>query len=294
MDQLIHNAVDIYRQDGALEVLTRGVDRIRRRYLADVRLRLVPPLPPVRVNYSVGGVIARFAVTSPCELRRFLSPGGITEAPVHRELVERLGPDDVFYDVGANVGIYSCIAGAAVAEGNGRVLAFEPLPSNVESVERNATLNPGPVDVFDIALSDENATRMFDMYRDGTAGEGQGRLAPDDGSDGTSFSVKTRRGDDFIQENELSPPTAVKIDVEGAEMSVIRGIRGLLSSETCRLVYCEVHDPVRGENADVRDFDDEPDNVRETLERMGYQVTRVLTRDTPVQKGYVLRGERLA
>lgn len=299
MHPLVRDAIDICRRDGPREVVRRGLARIRRKYLAGVRLRLVPPLPPVRVNYTAGGVTARFAVTTPRELRRFLSPGGLTESPVHSDLVTRLRPDDVFYDVGANIGIYSCLAASVVREGRGSVLAFEPLRSNVESLERNAALNPGPVSIHDVALSDENATKGFDVYDEGRAGEGQGRLAPGDEGGGTA-AVETRRGDDFVAEHGLEPPTVVKIDVEGAEMAVVRGMDDLLSSETCRLVYCEVHaharwepgDPEEREFSDIRDFDDQPGDVRETLEGMGYRVDRILDRDTPVQKGYLLRAER--
>jgi FkbM family methyltransferase len=293
MYRLARDAIEIYRRDGTRALICRTIGRARRTYLSEIRLRLVPPLDPVHVRYSVGDQTARFAVTTRAELRRLLSPEGVPESPIHEDLLDRLEPDDVFYDIGANVGIYACLAGSVAEAGGGRVVAFEPLPSNVKKLRQNAALNGVSMDIHEVALSDKNDTGAFEPSGDGTAGEGQGRLTPDAGSSGESTTIETRRGDDMIAAGEIDPPTAVKIDVEGAEMKVVRGLSSALAS-SCRLVYCEVHDNARRgpDDSDIRDFGDQPEEVRETLESAGYRVDRILERNTPIRKGYVLRGTR--
>ena len=51
-----------------------------------------------------------------------------------------VGPGDVFYDIGANVGAYSLIAARATAN-RARILAFEPVPSSFLDLSRNVALN---------------------------------------------------------------------------------------------------------------------------------------------------------
>lgn len=58
-------------------------------------------------------------------------------------MLQTLESDDVFYDIGANVGTYTCFAGQVVDDGN--VIAFEPHPANVDRLRENA--EPNEIDV---------------------------------------------------------------------------------------------------------------------------------------------------
>lgn len=68
-------------------------------------------------------------------------------------LLSDLHADDVFYDVGANVGIYSCLVGNII--GSNRVVAFEPHPGNAELLLNDVNLNELEPTIFNKALSDE-------------------------------------------------------------------------------------------------------------------------------------------
>jgi len=130
------------------------------------------------------------------------------------ELFRRwIRPGATVLDVGAHVGYYTLLS-ARLAGPGGRVIAFEPNPRNWDFLRRHVAINGlDTVEVEQAAASSAAGTARFDF---GT-GSGTGRLA-----DGGALEVRTVRLDDFCRERSLRP-TAIKIDVEGAELEVLRG-----------------------------------------------------------------------
>lgn len=148
-----------------------------------------------------------------------------------------LGPDDVFYDVGANVGIFAFLAATVVGEG-GAVLAFEPEPNNIlcfqHSLERAPVQN---VELHDFALGGEDGTMTFDRR----GGAFSGRLV--DGEDairgGRTFDIQVRSIDSLVA-GGTRPPKLIKIDVEGGEGLVLEGAKQVLHKNR-PAVLCEMH-----------------------------------------------------
>jgi FkbM family methyltransferase len=131
---------------------------------------------------------------------------------------QMLDPGDTVLDVGANVGYYTLLASVLVG-GGGRVHAFEPEPRNAGFLRRHVQINGrGNVHVVQAAVSDVAGTARFDFG----SGTGTGRLAQSG-----ALEVRTVRLDDYCAEHGLAP-AAIKIDVEGAEMSVLQGARETL------------------------------------------------------------------
>jgi len=56
------------------------------------------------------------------------------ESELLSDLIDTLEPDDVFWDVGANIGVFSCFAAQKLIDGS--VIAFEPFPPNVQQLEK--------------------------------------------------------------------------------------------------------------------------------------------------------------
>lgn len=141
---------------------------------------------------------------------------GGTYEPEQTALFERLlRPGHTVLDVGANVGYYTLLASVLVGDA-GRVHAFEPEPRNAGFLRRHVSINRrGNVRVEQAALSDRAGTARFDFG----SGSGTGHLA-----EAGALEVRTLRLDDYCAEHGLAPD-AVKIDVEGAEMSVLEGAR---------------------------------------------------------------------
>lgn len=126
---------------------------------------------------------------------------------------EHLRPGDTVLDVGAHVGYYTLLSSVLVGE-RGAVWAFEPNPRNAAFLRRHVELNRrGNVQVEQAAVSSAEGTARFDF---GT-GSGTGHLAEQG-----ALEVRTVRLDDFCRKHALRP-SAVKIDVEGAEMEVLAG-----------------------------------------------------------------------
>lgn len=115
----------------------------------------------------------------------------------------------VVWDVGANVGFYSLLAARKAA----KVIAFEPLPENLSYLRRHIELNglEDRIEVFPAAASDHDGTDLF-HFVEGNRSEGS--LRPY----GT-LPVRTVRLDSLN-----TVPDLIKIDVEGNEYVVLRGL----------------------------------------------------------------------
>ncbi len=158
-----------------------------------------------------------------------------TEYAAFRAVVR---PGMVALDVGANVGAYSMLLGQWVGE-NGQVFAFEPAPEPFDGLARHTVLNHLEHVVRPVrsAVGAARTTSAF-IVAD-TSGES--RLAVS--SDGTSGAIQVPviSLDDFCREHQLDPDF-IKIDVEGAELDVLRGARETIRRCRGRLaLFAEMH-----------------------------------------------------
>lgn len=137
----------------------------------------------------------------------------------------------VAWDVGANVGLFS-FAAAGVAGKNGFVAAFEPESSCISLLQRSRALDRDKrarVEVFPIAISNSRGISEFHVAGSSTSASHL------QGAGDTTFAgrvtdkrmVVTAALDDFI--DALPQPSAIKIDVEGHEVSVLEGARNLIA-----------------------------------------------------------------
>jgi FkbM family methyltransferase len=126
---------------------------------------------------------------------------------------EWIRPGATVLDVGAHVGYYTLIS-SVLAGPRGRVLAFEPNPRNCAFLRRHVAINGlRNVEVEPAAVAEAAGSARFDF---GT-GSGTGHLA-----EGGALEVRTVALDEACRARGLTP-NAVKIDVEGAELQVLRG-----------------------------------------------------------------------
>ena len=166
-------------------------------------------------------------------------PRGTLEIPVQEALRRLLGEGDVFYDVGANVGFFSLLAARLVGP-PGRVYAFEPVADSAEAIRANAALNGfGNLSVLEKAVAAESGRERLLVVEDLSWSRlDRGRQHP---RAAARVDVDVVALDDLVSAGELPPPTLVKIDVEGAELSVIEGMRSTIEHHRPAVV-CELHD----------------------------------------------------
>lgn len=139
-----------------------------------------------------------------------------------RVLFERSVPEGgIVFDIGANVGFYTLLASILVGK-RGEVVAFEPLPRNLRYLKSHLLMNRiTNVSVVKAAVSDRDGECCFE--------EG---LTHSTGSISAAGALRVRTVvlDSLVSAGTVPVPTHIKIDVEGAEFSVLRGSMSVLTA----------------------------------------------------------------
>ena len=192
-----------------------------------------------------------------------LNPGGFPgywtgmhEPHLQKEIQKLIRPGDSVYDVGAFVGIVALLASRAVGS-SGYVAAFEPDLGASSAIEASAKANSFVhLEVINAAVSDvdgELTISKFEGAHFSINSVPSGHLTE-------TRTVAAITLDRFVSDGHR-PPQLVKIDVEGAEIAVLSGMKNLLE-QYFPIIICETHGTL--------------DEVRDYLLKFGY-TTDVLT-----------------
>lgn len=143
-------------------------------------------------------------------------------------LIHHLNEEELFVDIGANVGHYSLLAAGIC---NAEVIAFEPIPFTFEKLKRNIKLNrlTNKINSYNIGLGAENSNMDF-TYTKGVMNS----IAKD--YDTNTVRIKTKKLDDVLIN---SIPVFIKIDVEGYEYFVLKGAENVLRSISLKYIIIE-------------------------------------------------------
>ena len=158
---------------------------------------------------------------------------GAWEPWVTRFFQQQIKPGDTFFDLGANCGYFSLLA-AHLAGQHGQVLAFEPQSRMADLLSMSIAVNglENQVMVMRCALGESDG--VADMVKDPKFAGGAAILAKSERMPEQSFEVPVRTIDSLMRElnasgSETIIPNVIKIDVEGYEPFVYKGMRDLLS-----------------------------------------------------------------
>jgi FkbM family methyltransferase len=149
---------------------------------------------------------------------------------------------DFFFDIGANMGVYSFLC-AKYCGPSGRVYAFEPQAHLIGYLERSLILNKYETRMTVVCAAVSNvhgsqATLFHAANRDGT---GIPSLFTHEWLDAESGTrVPTVSVDGYRQEKGMERVDVIKIDTEGAEMLVLRGMQHTLEETPPDLIVLEV------------------------------------------------------
>lgn len=200
------------------------------------------------VTHEIGDVTVEFPAETHWQYERFrwMHP----EVQLFEELVDELEAGDVFYDVGAHLGWHAIVAVSVDADVT--VEAFEPHPQIADRLRTVVDRTDHDVTVHECALADRDGIGEFKAeptpaaYLSGAQNE----------SLESTIDVELAAGDSLVADGITDPPDILKIDAEGADAAVLRGLRKTIVDHQPRRIYCEVH--VNG------------DEIRELLSSFGY------------------------
>lgn len=180
--------------------------------------------------------------------------------------VDALSPGMAFLDVGANLGLFSLVAGQRVGP-KGIVLSFEPnlgvFAELVANIRANALTNAIPLNV---AIGAESGAVRFDAGAGSHTGVGH---ISDEGA--VTVPILSPSDAEAMFSQLLGARDAVvKVDVEGAELMVVRGLAPFLRRPQFRKVILEID----GEN--LGRFGHDPAQVYALMTELGFTARRGL------------------
>jgi FkbM family methyltransferase len=209
-------------------------------------------------------LINRTKLIEHCDVKLELSvPNGLTmyradsfssKEPETLDWIDGLPKESVLWDIGANVGLYSCYAAKKL---NCRVFAFEPSVFNLEILARNIHLNEltDLVTIVPLPLSDELSINRLNMTSVSWGGA-MSTFGQSYGHDGKILNevfviplVGLSMGD-AVDSLGIQQPDYIKMDVDGIEHLILKGGKSIL--EQTKGIIIEVNDEF---NSQARDAD---------------------------------------
>jgi FkbM family methyltransferase len=159
--------------------------------------------------------------------------GRIHEPVATKLFIEYIQENSQVLDIGSHLGYFTCIAGKLAA--NGTVNAFEVDPKCLLLIKKNVEKNNlKNITVNHLAVSDKNETIRIPVEEKPNPG-----LVINSGTQKSYIEVKSISIDDFIEQKNIQPDF-IKIDVEGAEWNVLKGMKNLLKQDNLVLLI-EIH-----------------------------------------------------
>ena len=202
------------------------------------KLNTARRMPPLPTRKRIANVVFEF------DLDRYRGTApmyfGSYAIPLVETMKRFLRPGDVFFDVGANIGYLSAIAAGLVGP-TGQIHCFEPVPEYFDRVERLAALNPGYAFRVNFCAAGEEPGKCK-IYV--TREPGQSTLVAAYKSDPeivSTLEVPVIRLDAYAQQHGIERVALIKIDAEGFELPILRGLQGFFERTKLRpAILCEI------------------------------------------------------
>jgi len=207
---------------------------------AYARIRSVYPFSKYPLRKKMDGVLFEFDFAYDSAIRMMYC--GIYEKETVEVMKRFLSKGDTFIDIGANIGYLSAIALGLVGKA-GEVHSFEPVPRYFIRLKKMALLNKEyRIKINQYALGNTLAVKPLAVTN--VANIGWNTMVPGFMSKETvkeTIEIPVLRLDDYIKEKALEGISLVKIDTEGFEFPVLKGLSGYFESTQHRpVIICEV------------------------------------------------------
>ena len=177
-------------------------------------------------------------------------------------------------DIGGNIGYYVLLERQLVGD-KGKVVAIEPVKRNYEFLQQNIALqNVSNISTYNFACGNKNGTVPFVIDRESNGCW----IVPDgvknpDPSRGTITNVPIRILDEFIEEISLNELDFIRMDVEGFELNILKGLKQSLEKFK-PIISFELHKNFLGVDGTREIF--------ELLDKLDYKIESFVTRDLDI------------
>ena len=188
-------------------------------------------------NYQINPNESMITVNG-CKMKMIPNDPGIStelsifksHEPINTQIISRiLKKGMTCLDIGGNIGYYVLLERQLVGD-KGRIIAFEPLPRNYQYLQKNIQLqNVKNISAYNFACGDKEgkATFFVNKKSNGCCVIAEG-VAPPDPSLGTLTEVPIKILDPFIEELKLERVDFVRMDSEGYELHILKGLKKTL------------------------------------------------------------------
>ncbi|MFJ3953399.1 FkbM family methyltransferase [Streptomyces libani] len=226
---------------------------------------------------------AAMAVDTQDLIQRFVYLFGLWEPHMTHWLQRRLRPGDTYIDVGANVGYFSLLASQLVGQ-EGRVVAIEASPTFHARVHRHAEINGcSNLRTVNSAVADEPKTVTLILAS--SSNMGAASIVPYGGPAESTLDVEAYPLPQVLDADEIAGARVIKIDVEGAEGAVIRGLAPVLDKLR---PDAEITVEVTPERMEA--LGESPGELLTTMREHGFHVYRLPNSYAPGSYPAALRG----
>ncbi|GHT45416.1 hypothetical protein FACS189454_04850 [Planctomycetales bacterium] len=202
--------------------------------------------PPERMTVDLKGYPLKITITPRMNwCSKNILTHGIYKADSVKAVTSLLDEGMTFVDIGANLGLYT-LTGALSVGASGKVVAIEPQKKVFQLLERNIRKNAlHNVIAKNIAVGAEES--LLDLYHLNPVNNGEASLSANrngvDTSSLASEKVNVYPLTQVLKGESITRADAMKIDVEGAEMSVLQGAFPLFEQEPPLFIHIEVMEP---------------------------------------------------
>ena len=226
------------------------------------------------VHKTLSNQVVKFSLYTPNRLCNFRHNTFSSKEPEMLKWIEEFGGGGAFYDIGANIGIYS-IYHAKIHDG--KVYSFEPSAFNLRQLSKNISKNNlhNQITIIPNPLSNTSGIATFTNGSDEEGGA-LSAFGVDHGYDGKPIRSEIKYNlmgfslDDLFQNGSIpDSPSIIKIDVDGIEHLILKGAKNILRMNSLKSVFVEVND----------DFQEQSSDVKKILREAGFSLSNKLHSD---------------
>lgn len=226
--------------NSATKMLKTGIRVLGGRRSTLISAQLAEELAPIISQETDFGAIKFFC---PGKIPEMRARALLTKEPETIKWINTFSDKDVFWDIGANVGVYTLYA----ALRDITVMSFEPSSGNYYLLNRNIEINKMNNRISALCIAFNDNTMLDSLYMSGTAlGEAENSFAEAidwKGEPITTSFKQTMIGfsiDDFVRQFNPLFPNHIKIDVDGIENKIIKGAAKTLLDRRVKSILVEL------------------------------------------------------